>query len=199
MNDHSSDVAFTPAVKRIQAERGSRKLYERADFESEVNDDLRAFLAEIDSAFLATASKDGQPYIQHRGGPKGFLRAIDEHTIGFVDFAGNRQYVTAGNLSENDRVCLFVIDYERRRRLKIWGTARVVPLDEALLAKLGDPSYRAKSDRVVLLTVTAWDVNCPQHLPQKLDAEEVGLVIDELESRIALLERENARLREAAR
>ena len=195
----AGDVAFSEAVKRVQSERGSRKVYARVEsaggFATEVTDDLRGFLAEVDTAFLATASKDGQPYVQHRGGPKGFIRALDEHTLAFVDFAGNRQYISTGNLSENDRVCLFVMDYEARRRIKVWGTARVVPVTPELSSALADPSYRARPEQVMLVTVSRWDVNCPQHIPQKLDAGEVAIVIESLESRIRELELENQRLR----
>jgi predicted pyridoxine 5'-phosphate oxidase superfamily flavin-nucleotide-binding protein len=199
MKPPSSDVAFSAAVKQVQTARGSRAGYARMEreggFETEVNDDLRGFLAEIDTAFLATASADGQPYIQHRGGPKGFLRAIDERTLGFVDFTGNRQYVTTGNLTENDRVCLFLMDYAHRRRVKVWGTARVVPATAELLATLAMPGYRARPEQVMLITVAAWDVNCPQHIPQKLDAAEVAETVSTLRARIAALEAENARLK----
>src|SRR5471032_3549423 len=130
MKNPSSDVAFSPTVKRVQTERGSRAAYrrmeERGGFRTAVDEDLRDFLAGIDTAFLATASKDGQPYVQHRGGPKGFIKAADEHTLAFVDFSGNKQYITTANLLENDRVLLFLIDYERRRRIKVWGHAKMV-------------------------------------------------------------------------
>jgi predicted pyridoxine 5'-phosphate oxidase superfamily flavin-nucleotide-binding protein len=197
----SSDVAFSPTVKTVQDERGSRAAYARVErgggFETVVTDDLAGFLAEIDTAFLATASADGQPYIQHRGGPRGFIRALDERTLGFLDFAGNRQYVSTGNLRDNERVCLFLIDYARRRRIKVWGTARAVPATPDLLAALALPGYRARVEQVVLVTVTAWDVNCPQHIPQKLDAAEVASLVDQLRARIAELEAENQRLRAA--
>jgi uncharacterized protein len=153
-----------------------------------VNDELRAFLADIDSAFLATASAGGEPYVQHRGGPKGFIKAIDAHTLAFLDFAGNRQYLSVGNLAENERVCLFLIDYARRRRIKVWGTARLVPADAALVARLAEPGYKGRPERVVQITVTRWDVNCPAHIPQKLDAADVARVIARLEARIAELE-----------
>jgi predicted pyridoxine 5'-phosphate oxidase superfamily flavin-nucleotide-binding protein len=183
----------------VQSERGSRAAYGRVEqqggFATTVDEELRGFLAGIDSAFLASASADGQPYVQHRGGPKGFIRALDDETLGFVDFSGNRQYVTTGNLSENDRVCLFLMDYARRRRVKVWGTARVVPASDELLAKLMPEGYRARPEQVVLVTVRAWDVNCPQHIPQKIDAADVAPVIERLEARIAELERENRRLR----
>jgi predicted pyridoxine 5'-phosphate oxidase superfamily flavin-nucleotide-binding protein len=174
MTRPSSNVAFSDSVKRVQAERGSRGAYarmeDRGGFETEVNEELRAFLADIDTAFLATASADGQPYIQHRGGPKGFIRALDERTLAFIDFTGNRQYVTTGNLLENDRVCLFLIDYAEQRRVKIWGTARALPLSDDLLPMLSVGDYRARPEQVIVLTVSAWDVNCPRHIPRKLDA-----------------------------
>ena len=190
---------FSDAVKKVQEERGSRAIYARVErtsgFNSSVDDELHDFLANIDTAFLASASKEGDPYVQHRGGPRGFIRVIDEQTIGFVDFAGNRQYITTGNLTENDRVCLFLIDYENRRRVKVWGTARVVPLTDDL-AKVIDPAgYRARREQAILITVSRWDVNCPQHIPQKLDAREVATVIEGLEERIRVLEEENARLK----
>ena len=170
----STDIAFSKSVKQTQAERGSRAAYARVEasggFETEVTDDLRAFLAQIDTAFLATASADGQPYVQHRGGPKGFIRVLDGHTLGFLDFRGNRQYVSTGNLRENDRVCLLLMDYARRRRVKIWGTARTVPATPDLVDRLATPGYRGRIEQVVLLSVTAWDVNCPQHIPHKIDA-----------------------------
>lgn len=198
MKSPSSDVAFSPAVKRVQSERGSRAAYAKVErgggFETEVDDTLRAFLAEVDTAFLATASAEGQPYVQHRGGPKGFVRALDTHTLAFVDFVGNRQYVSTGNLAENDRVCLLLMDYARRRRVKVWGTARVVPATNKLLAEIAVPGYRARPEQVVVVTVSAWDVNCPQHIPQKLDAEDVAAVVAGLEARIAELEAENRRL-----
>jgi len=201
MKRPSSDVAFSQAVKRIQAERGSRAAYarmeQRGGFKTTVDDDLRGFLASIDTAFLATASGDGQPYVQHRGGPKGFIRAVDDHTLAFVDFSGNQQFVSTGNLLENDRVCLFLMDYAHRRRVKVWGTARVVPVTDDLLDALGMRDYRARPEQVVRISVSAWDANCPQHIPQKLDAEDVARAIGRLEARIADLEIENRQLRGA--
>lgn len=201
MNPPSSNVAFSPAVKQVQSERGSRAAYSRMErdggFETEVTESLRAFLAQVDTGFLATASAEGQPYIQHRGGPRGFIRALDSHTLGFVDFVGNRQYISTGNLSENNRVCLFLIDYARQRRVKVWGTAQTVPATDELLAQLAPAEYRARPEQVVLITVSAWDVNCPKHLPQKLDAAEVAQALQRLEDRIAELEAENRRLRGA--
>jgi uncharacterized protein len=201
MKRASSDIAFTTAVKSIQSARGSRSAYARQEehggFDTEVNADLVAFLATVDTAFVATVNAEGQPYVQHRGGPAGFVRGVDERTLGFVDFAGNRQYVTTGNLTENDRVCILAIDYARRRRVKIWGRARVVPATPELEAKLGDPSYRARPEQVVLVTVTAWDVNCPQHIPPKVDAADAERAVAALRARIDELEAENRRLRAA--
>jgi predicted pyridoxine 5'-phosphate oxidase superfamily flavin-nucleotide-binding protein len=188
----SSDVAFTPAVKRIQTERGSRHAYarqeERGGFRVAIDNDLRAFLAEVDTAFFATASAAGQPYVQHRGGPRGFIRVLDERTLGFVDFNGNRQYVSAGNLSENDRVCLFLFDPEQRRRVKVWGTARVVAATPELIEALMPEGAAARPEHVVLLTVTAWDVNCSKHITPRIDAEAVARHVARLEARIAELE-----------
>jgi predicted pyridoxine 5'-phosphate oxidase superfamily flavin-nucleotide-binding protein len=157
-----------------------------------VTDDLRAFLAQVDTAFLATASADGAPYVQHRGGPRGFIRAVDDDRIGFADLAGNRQYLSIGNLAENPRVCLFLMDYARRRRVKVWGTAEIVPATGPLAERLALPGVRARVERLILITVTRWDVNCPAHIPQKVDAAEVAPVIARLEARIAELERELA-------
>lgn len=195
----SSDIAFTPAVKAIQTSRRSRDQYARMEakggFRTALTDDLVAFLAGVDTAYLATASATGQPYAQHRGGPKGFIRAVDDHTLGFVDFAGNRQYITAGNLSENDQAFLFLMDYAQRRRIKLWGRARVVEDDPGLIARLMPPDYAARPERAILFEVTAWDINCPQHIPQKFDAADVGAAIDRLQSRVRDLEGENAALK----
>ena len=190
----ASDVAFSDMVKAVQVERGSRSAYARADFRTKVDDDLIDFLVGLDTAFLATVNGEGQPYIQHRGGPRGFLRALDEHTLGFVDFAGNRQYVSTGNLREDERVCLLLMDYARRRRIKVWGRAKMVPLDDALRAALLPAGYEARPEQACLIRVDAWDLNCPQHIPQKLDAAEVMDVVTSLKARIAELEAE----REAA-
>ena len=158
-----------------------------------ITDELRGFLAQVDTGYLATASKDGEPYVQHRGGPKGFVRALDDETLGFLDFSGNRQYLSIGNLAENPRVLFFLIDYARRRRVKVWGTAREVPVTEALRAQLGTPGYKGRPELAILVTVTRWDVNCPAHIPQKLDAADVERVVGELRARVATLEGELAR------
>ena len=175
---YSSDVAFTPAVKVIQARKGSREAYahveENGGWRTEIDDKLAAFLADTNSFFLATASVDGQPYIQHRGGPKGFIKILDKTTIAFADYAGNRQYITQGNLSENPRAHIFIMDYAHRRRVKIWGEARVVDDDPALLDSLMPKGYRARPEQVVIFKIAAWDTNCPQHIPQKFDATDVA-------------------------
>jgi predicted pyridoxine 5'-phosphate oxidase superfamily flavin-nucleotide-binding protein len=196
---YSSDIAFTPTVKDIQARRGSRHGYaqmeQKGAWRTRISDDLKAFVEAQTSVFLATANKEGQPYIQHRGGPAGFLRVIDDQTIAFVDFAGNRQYITTGNLSENPKAYLFLIDYALRQRIKIWGEARVVEGDAALTARLMPEDYKARPEQVILFTVNAWDTNCPQHIPQKFDAADVAEALAKRDERIAELEAEIAKLR----
>lgn len=195
---YASDVAFTATVKAIQARKGSRPAYARMEeggsWAQTISDDLKAEIEAQTSVFLATANADGQPYIQHRGGPPGFLQVLDAHTIAFVDFAGNRQYITQGNLAENPKAQLFLIDYAQRRRIKVWGTARVIEGDEALLGRLMPEGYRAKPEQVLLFTVTAWDVNCPQHIPQRFEAADVRAAMASRDRRIAELEAEIARL-----
>ncbi|WP_439494096.1 pyridoxamine 5'-phosphate oxidase family protein [Bosea sp. (in: a-proteobacteria)] len=198
----SSDVAFTPAVKALQQRRGSRggyrRMEEKGGWETTVTPELAAFLAERDSFFLATASADGQPYIQHRGGAAGFLRVIDEHTLGFADFRGNRQYVSLGNLSENPKAYLFLIDYARRQRIKIWGTARVVEDDPALIERLRPEGYAGTPEQAILFQIAAWDANCPQHIPQLIAAKDVAAALAERDRRILVLEAELARARAMA-
>lgn len=197
----ASDVAFTAAVKAEQSRRGSRAAYRRveegAGWETRITPELAAFLAERDSVYLATASAAGQPYVQHRGGPRGFLRVLGDRTLGFADFAGNRQYITLGNLAENERAFLIAVDYATRRRVKLWGRARVVEGDAALLSRLAPAGYAARPERAILFDVEAWDVNCPQHIPVKLDAAEVEGLVAALRGRIEALEAENERLRRA--
>ena len=187
-------------VKAVQERRGSRRAYcrmeERGGWQTKVTPDLAAFLATRDSAYLATANAAGQPYVQHRGGPKGFIRVLDEKTLGFADFVGNRQYITTGNLAENDRAFLFLMNYAERHRVKIWGRARVVENDPELLARLMPEGYDARPQQAILFTIEVWDVNCPQHIPQKFDAADVAVAVEKLERRIGQLESENARLRE---
>lgn len=195
----ASDVAFTETVKAIQARKGSRTAYARMEqgggWQTTISEALKAEIESQISVFLATANAAGQPYIQHRGGPPGFLRVVDEHTIAFADFAGNRQYITLGNLAENPQASLFLIDYAERRRTKIWGRARVVEGDKELLDRLMPQAYRARGEQVILFTVTAWDTNCPQHIPQRLDAADVEAALKLRDDRIAALEAEVGRLR----
>jgi predicted pyridoxine 5'-phosphate oxidase superfamily flavin-nucleotide-binding protein len=198
---NNSDIVFTPAAQRAQAKRGSARAYEQrlaTGFPDRVTPELAAFIAELDTAFLATVSAAGAPYIQHRGGPKGFIKVLDDRTLGFADYAGNRQYITISNLAENDRAYLFLLDFAARRRIKIWGRARVVEDDPALLARLADPGYRARPERAILFTVEAWDVNCSQHIKARFTETDIAEATIFLQDRIATLEAENAELREAA-
>ena len=194
----ASDVAFTPAVKAIQSRKGSRRAYARMEegdgWNKTLTPDVAAFIAEQTSVFLGTANAAGQPYIQHRGGPPGFLRVLDDKTIAFADFRGNRQFITQGNLAENPKAHLFLIDYAQRRRVKIWGEARVVEDDPALLADLMPAGYKSRGEQVVLFRVEAWDANCPQHIPQRFEAADVARLLEQRDGRIAELEAEIARL-----
>ncbi|WP_230374219.1 pyridoxamine 5'-phosphate oxidase family protein [Pontivivens ytuae] len=196
---YPSDVAFTPAVKEIQARKGSRAAYARMEestgWRTEITADLRAFLAERNSAYLATATADGQPYIQHRGGPKGFLVPLDAHRIGFADYKGNKQFISQGNLTENPKAYLFLMDYMNQRRVKIWGTAEVIEDDPFLVERLMPENYRARPEQAIVFTVAAWDTNCPQHIPQMFGAEDVSKALAERDEKIARLEAELAALR----
>jgi predicted pyridoxine 5'-phosphate oxidase superfamily flavin-nucleotide-binding protein len=199
MTRPSSDVAFTSAVKAFQEKRGSRAAYARMEarggWRTTVTPDLASFLGEARSFYLATASAEGQPYVQHRGGPPGFLRVIDERTLGFADFKGNRQYITTGNLAENGKAFIFIMDYAQRRRVKLWGRARVVEGDAALLARLWPEGYEARPEQVILFEIEAWDTNCPQHIPQLFAAEDVARTLVQLQARIKELEAEVAALK----
>jgi predicted pyridoxine 5'-phosphate oxidase superfamily flavin-nucleotide-binding protein len=195
----SSDVAFTPAVKAIQTRKGSREGYadveQRGGWRTEIDEKLAAFLAEANSLYFATATADGQPYIQHRGGPKGFVKILDKNALAFADYSGNRQYITQGNLSENRKAYIFVMDYAHRRRVKLWGEARVVDDDPALLKSLMPQGYKARGEQVILFKIAAWDTNCPQHIPQKFDAADVAAALASRDGRIAELEAELAALK----
>lgn len=201
--NYPSDIAFSPAVKEVQRRQGSRASYARMEksggWSTAIDDGLAAFIAEQTSFFLATANAEGQPYIQHRGGPAGFLRVIDPHTLGFADFRGNRQYISVGNLSENPKVHLFLIDYVQRSRVKIWGEARVVEDDPALLASLKVDGYKATVERAIVIDVRAWDANCPQHIPQRFDAADVARTLAEKDEKIASLEAELRAMRRSQR
>jgi uncharacterized protein len=195
----SSDVGFTPAVKAIQTRKGSRDGYadveERGGWRTEIDEKLAGFLTETNSLYFATASADGQPYIQHRGGPKGFVKILDKNTLAFADYSGNRQYITQGNLTENPKAYIFVMDYAHRRRVKLWGEARVVDDDAALLKSLMPQGYKARGEQVILFKIVAWDTNCPQHIPQKFDAADVTTALASRDARIADLEAELAGLK----
>jgi uncharacterized protein len=194
----SSDVAFSPAVKQVQHRKG-RPMYQvieaHGGFRTTVTDELVEFLTIIDTAYLVTASADGQPYAQHRGGPKGFIRHLEGQTLAFVDFKGNQQFVTTGNLSENPKAFLFLMDYAHQQRVKLWGHARVVEGDQDLIVRLMPEGYRARPEQVILFEVDAWDTNCNQHIPRKFDAGEVLATLNALQTRIANLESENALLK----
>lgn len=185
----ASDIAFTPTVKAIQA-----RMEEGNGWGTTITPDLAAFIGEQTSVFLGTANAAGQPYIQHRGGPPGFLHVLDEATIAFADFRGNRQFITQGNLAENPQAHLFLIDYAHRRRVKLWGAARVVENDAALLAKLMPPDYKSRGEQVILFEVAAWDANCPQHIPQRFEAADVERLLAQRDQRIAELEKKLADL-----
>lgn len=188
----ASDVAFTPAVKAIQSRKGSRQGYARMEqnggWETAVTPELAEFIAAQTSFFLATANADGQPYIQHRGGPAGFLRVLDLHTLAFVDYAGNKQYISQGNLSENPKAHLFLMDYENRQRVKVWGSAKVIEGDADLTARLMPKGYAAKPEQIIVFTISAWDANCPQHIPQRVDVARMKAALDQRDARIRELQ-----------
>jgi len=194
----NSDIAFTPTVKALQAARGSRAVYAkmevRGGFRTVIDENLAGFLEGIDTAYLATANAAGQPYAQHRGGPKGFIRVLGPKLIGWADYTGNRQYISTGNLAENDKAFLFLMDYAHRRRIKLWGHARISD-DPALIADLMPAGYRAQGEQALLFEIEAWDVNCPQHIPQKIDVAEFAEALAHRDARIAKLEAELAAIK----
>jgi len=194
-----SDIAFTPSVKAVQEQMGSRRQYERMEerggWQNLITQDLANFAAERDSLYLATASAEGRPYIQHRGGPKGFLKVLDDRTLAFADFAGNRQYISLGNLAENNQAFLFLMDYATQTRIKVWGTAEVIEDDPDLLKQLTDSQYKGKPERVIRFHVEAWDANCRQHIPLKYSQEDVKSIVQPLRDRLAALEDENGILK----
>jgi predicted pyridoxine 5'-phosphate oxidase superfamily flavin-nucleotide-binding protein len=194
----NSEIVFPAAARRAQAERGSARLYDKkiaGGFPDGVTAELAGFIAQLDTAFLATVSAECAPYIQHRGGPKGFIKVLDDKTLGFADYAGNRQYITISNLAGNDRAYLFLLDFANRQRIKLWGRARVVEDDPVLLERLVDPGYRARPERAILFTIEAWDVNCSQHIIERYTHGEIAGAVAGLQQRIEALEAENARLR----
>ncbi len=194
----ASDIAFTPTVKSIQSRKGSRSAYARMEneggWETTITDELAGFISRQTSVFLATANSLGQPYIQHRGGPPGFLRVLDANTIGFADFKGNQQFISSGNLAENAKAHLFMIDYSARQRIKLWGTAIVVEGDRELIESLMPVNYKASSDQAVIFTVKTWDANCPQHIPQRFEGINVAEALKIRDQKIAELEAEIERL-----
>jgi hypothetical protein len=189
------DVLFSAAVKAEQARLGSRAQFEDREWATEITDNLRQFLATVDTFFLATASADGRPYVQHRGGPPGFLKPIGTHTLAFADFAGNRQYITLGHLKENDRAHIFILHFATQQRIKLWGRARVVEGDLELMERLVDPTYKAKPQRAIVFTLEAWDVNCRQHITARYSEAEMAPAVNKLIERIKTLEEEVARLK----
>lgn len=195
MTQNPADVAFTPAIKAAQKRKGSRAIYEGMEMGQSIDDRLAAFIAGVRSFYLATASADGQPYIQHRGGPPGFLHVLGERSLGFADFKGNRQFITTGNLAENPKAYIFLMDYAHRQRIKIWGTARVVEGDTELEQRLTPKGYRARAEQVILFEVEAWDSNCPQHIPQMFHSDDVRQALEERDATIARLGQELAALR----
>ena len=189
------DVMFSPAVKAEQARLGSRASFEDRDWQTGITEDLRQFLAAIDTFFFATASADGRPYVQHRGGPAGFLKPIGSHMLAFADFAGNRQYITLGHLRENDRAHIFIPHFATQQRLKLWGSARVVEDDAELMERLVDLSYKARPQRAIAFRVEAWDINCRQHIVARYSEAEIAPAVNQLTQRIKELEDEVARLK----
>jgi predicted pyridoxine 5'-phosphate oxidase superfamily flavin-nucleotide-binding protein len=189
------DVLFSDAVKAEQARLGSRPMFEGRDWKTEITDDLRQFLGVIDTFFFATASADGRPYIQHRGGPPGFLKTIGTHTLAFADFAGNRQYITLGHLKENDRAHIFILHFATQQRVKLWGRARVIENDTELMERLVDPAYKARPQRAIVFTLEAWDVKCTQHIVPRYSEAEIAPGINKLVERIKELEEEVERLK----
>src|SRR5437868_2040171 len=181
MRTFPSDVAFTPAVKAVQQVKGSRQSYARMEkgrgWRTTVTPALAEFLADLDMFYLGTANSEGQPYIQYRGGSPGFLKVIDEHTLGFADFGGNRQYITLGNLAENPKAFIFLMDYANSQRVKLWGTARVIEDDPDLLRRLQDLNYPGKVERVIVFTIEACDINCPQHIHQRFSQRQLAPVV----------------------
>ncbi len=197
MSTPASDIAFTPSVKAIQAEKGSRASYARMEshggWQTKITSDLTSFIEGLDMFYVGTANGEGQPYIQYRGGPQGFLKVIDDQTLGFADFGGNRQYITLGNLSENPKAFIFLMDYVNQQRIKVWGRAEVIEGNDALNERLHDPEYTAKAERSILLHVEAWDVNCPQHIHKRYPHSQIAPIIEGLQTRVAELEAKLAR------
>lgn len=201
MTTYPSDIAFTPAVKAIQKQKGSRDAYARVEqgrgWQTTITPELKAFLAGLDMFYLGTANAQGQPYIQYRGGSPGFLKVIGDRTLGFADFGGNRQYITLGNLAENPKAFIFLIDYVNSRRIKLWGTARVIDDDPDLLEQLRDSDYPGRVERAIVFSIEAWDINCPQHIHKRFPQREVAPVVAQLQQRVQELEAQLVTLQQA--
>jgi len=189
------DVMFSPSVKAEQTRLGSRAMFEDREWKTEITDDLRQFVGIVDTFFFATASADGRPYVQHRGGPPGFLKTVGTHTLAFADFAGNRQYITLGHLKENDRAHMYIPHFATQQRVKLWGRARVVENDIELMERLVDPTYKARPQRAIVFMLEAWDINCPQHIVPRYTEAEIAPGMNNLIARIKELEDEVARLK----
>ncbi|WP_428666052.1 pyridoxamine 5'-phosphate oxidase family protein [Reyranella sp.] len=189
------DVMFSPSVKAEQTRLGSRAMFEDREWKTEITDDLRQFVGIVDTFFFATASADGRPYVQHRGGPPGFLKTVGTHTLAFADFAGNRQYITLGHLKENDRAHMYIPHFATQQRVKLWGRARVVENDIELMERLVDPTYKARPQRAIVFKLEAWDINCPQHIVPRYTEAEIAPGMNNLIARIKELEDEVARLK----
>lgn len=192
MKNPSSDVAFTPSVKTIQRRLGSRRNYEsmeeRGGFAVDMTQGLADFIGERTSLYLGTASAEGRPYVQHRGGPAGFLKVLGPRTLAMADYVGNRQYISMGNLAENDQAFLFLMDYANRVRFKLWGRARFVEHDTELLAAVHDPSVNTHTERALVFELDAWDGNCPQHIPRLLSEDAVLVRERALRERVVALQ-----------
>jgi len=189
------DILFSASVKAEQARLGSRQSFEDRQWTTEITDNLRQFLDAIDTFFFATADASGRPYVQHRGGPPGFLKPIGPRTLAFADFAGNRQYITLGHLKENDRAHIFILHFATQQRLKLWGRARVVENDIALMERLVDPAYKARPQRAIVFELDAWDVNCNQHIVARYSEAEMVPALNKLVARIKELEEEVEKLK----
>ena len=199
MNNYPSDIAFTPTVKSIQSQKGSRDSYARVEqgrgWQTKITHDLESFLGQLDMFYLGTSNVDGQPYIQYRGGAPGFLKVIDDKTLAFADFGGNRQYITLGNLTENPLAFIFLMDYVNSRRIKIWGNAKVIEDQVELIERVQDEGYPGKVERAIVFEVKAWDVNCPQHIHKRIRQDQVAPIIEELQGKIRQLEKQLEQLR----
>ena len=194
------DIAVTPSVRAVQAEMGADSFW--TDFKGHreferFSENEKAFIHQRDSFYLASVSETGWPYVQHRGGPRGFLRVIDDSTLAFADFRGNRQYISTGNLAANDRACLFLMDYPRRARLKIYAHVEKLDLDAdpALTAAVSDPGYAGRAERIFRLKLASFDWNCPQHITPRFTEQEIAAAVQPLHERLAALEAENIKLR----